>query len=76
VQVLSQCVTYRPEQRDWKDMVRYSEEGPSTDLAAAGERILADDGFTLGVFYVSNRPPYLPPTATDRGPGTDARAGI
>jgi 2-oxoglutarate/2-oxoacid ferredoxin oxidoreductase subunit beta len=66
VQVLSQCVTYRPEQRGWKEIVRKANKVPTSNLARAGRRILDDDGFTTGTFYVGNRPAYLPHTETDR----------
>jgi hypothetical protein len=35
-------------------------------VALAGRRILDDDGFMTGTFYVGNRPAYLPHTETDR----------
>ncbi|MCG8511292.1 MAG: 2-oxoacid:ferredoxin oxidoreductase subunit beta [Rhodospirillales bacterium] len=66
VQVLSQCVTYRPEQRDWKGMVRKTNKEPTSNLARAGRRILDDDGFTTGIFYLGNRPAYVPTTDSDR----------
>jgi len=66
VQVLSQCVTYRPEQRDWRSLVRPASKEPTSNLARAGRRILDDDGFSTGVFYIGNRPAYLPPTETDK----------
>ena len=66
VQVLSQCVTYRPEQRDWRNLVRPATKEPTSNLARAGRRMLDDDGFTTGIFYRGTRPPYLPPTATDK----------
>ena len=66
IQVLSRCVTYRPEQVDWRKMVRKSEHEPTPNLARAAKRMMADDGFSLGVFYLGERPAYLPPTATDK----------
>lgn len=58
VQVLSPCVTYRPEERHWKKEVHPSSVEPTHDPAVAGHRLLSDDGFTTGVFYIGHRPPY------------------
>ncbi len=66
MQVLSQCVTYRPEQRDWRSLVRPASKEPTSNLARAGRRMLDDDGFSTGVFFLGNRPAYLPPTETDK----------
>jgi 2-oxoglutarate ferredoxin oxidoreductase subunit beta len=61
VEVLSPCVTYRPEQREWKGHVRPSPVAPTDDPARAARRLLTDDGFNLGVLYRGNRKPYQPP---------------
>ncbi len=66
VQVLSQCVTYRPEQQEWRTIARPAHKEPTSNIARAGRRILDDDGFTTGVFYVGNRPAYVPPGETDK----------
>jgi len=64
--VLSQCVTYRPEQQEWRTIARPSHKEPTSNIARAGRRILDDDGFTTGIFYVGNRPAYLAPEETDK----------
>jgi 2-oxoglutarate ferredoxin oxidoreductase subunit beta len=66
IQVLSQCVTYRAEQREWRSLVRPSAKEPTANAARASRRILDDDGFTTGVFYLGSRPPYRPVTTVDR----------
>ena len=66
VQVLSQCVTYRNEQREWRNLVRPSAREPTANVARASRRILDDDGFTTGIFFRGGRPPYQPVTAVDR----------
>jgi len=58
VQVLSPCVTFRPEQREWKEQVRPSPVPTTDDPARAARRIMTDDGFNLGVLYAGSRPPY------------------
>jgi 2-oxoglutarate ferredoxin oxidoreductase subunit beta len=51
VEVLSPCVTFRPEQRDWKRQVRPAPVAPTDDPARAARRIMTDDGFNIGVLY-------------------------
>ena len=58
VEVLSPCVTFRPDQRGWKDAVHPAPVAPTDDPARAARRIMTDDGFNIGVLYKGNRPPY------------------
>ncbi|MCP4332943.1 MAG: 2-oxoacid:ferredoxin oxidoreductase subunit beta [Gammaproteobacteria bacterium] len=51
VQVLSPCVTFRPEQRGWRDLVRPAPVAPTDDPARAARRLLTDDSFFTGVLY-------------------------
>lgn len=60
IHVLSPCVTYRPEQRGWKKLVRPSPVDPTTDPAQAARRLMTDDNFYLGVLYRGDRSPYQP----------------
>ena len=57
IEVLSPCITFRPEQAAWKKMVRPSTLPVQKDPAAAIAQVLADDGFGLGVFYRGECPP-------------------
>ena len=57
LEVLSPCITYRPEQAAWKKMVRQSASLPAKDPVAATALVLADDGFSLGVLYRGDSPP-------------------
>ena len=61
VEILSPCVTFRPEQREWKSIVRPSPVEPTDDPVRASRRLLGDDGFNIGVLYVGDRKPYAPP---------------
>ena len=62
IQVLSPCVTFRPEQREWKQSVHAGPEEISvSDPREAWERILADDGMTTGILFAGNRTPFQPP---------------
>ncbi|RQH05080.1 2-oxoacid:ferredoxin oxidoreductase subunit beta [Paraburkholderia dinghuensis] len=74
VQVLSPCPTFRPEQRQWKKLVRLLPEGP-TDLRSAARELMGDDGFSVGralyrterkVFGAAPRGDALPVAALDR----------
>jgi 2-oxoglutarate ferredoxin oxidoreductase subunit beta len=58
VEVLSPCVTFRPEQREWKGAVRPAPVGPTDDAVTAARRVMSDDGFNLGVLYAGDRPAY------------------
>lgn len=60
VEVLSPCITFRPEQRNWKELARPSPVPPTDDPARAARRIMTDDGFNIGVLYASSRKPYQP----------------
>jgi len=56
IQALSHCITYCPEQSQWKDIVRPFELDATNDSVVAAQRIHADDGFSAGVIYKNPRP--------------------
>jgi 2-oxoglutarate ferredoxin oxidoreductase subunit beta len=58
LQVLSQCPTYRPEEKAWKQKVHGSDLEPTSDLAEAARRLASDDNLTTGLFYRGLRKPY------------------
>jgi 2-oxoglutarate/2-oxoacid ferredoxin oxidoreductase subunit beta len=58
VQILSPCVTFRPDQREWRHSVRSAPVPTTDDPARAARRIMTDDGFNLGILYRGDRPPY------------------
>jgi 2-oxoglutarate ferredoxin oxidoreductase subunit beta len=60
VQVLSPCVTFRPEQREWKHMLEPSPVEPTSDPAEAARRLLRDHGLYTGILYTGERPAYEP----------------
>jgi 2-oxoglutarate ferredoxin oxidoreductase subunit beta len=60
VEVLSPCITFRPEQLEWKKMVRPGALKPTADLTRASRNILRDDGFGLGVLFAGERPAFQP----------------
>jgi 2-oxoglutarate ferredoxin oxidoreductase subunit beta len=58
VEVLSPCVTFRPEQKEWKSMVRPAPVEKTDDPVQAARRVMTDDGMNIGVLYAGNRPCY------------------
>ncbi len=60
VQVLSPCVTFRPEQRQWKQLVHPAPVEPTDDPARAARRLLTDDAYFTGVLYRGRRVPSEP----------------
>ncbi|MCW9045529.1 MAG: 2-oxoacid:ferredoxin oxidoreductase subunit beta, partial [Alphaproteobacteria bacterium] len=60
VQILSPCVTFRPEQKDWKGMVRPAEIEATSDIGRAARRLMTDDGFNTGILYKGSRNVYRP----------------
>jgi 2-oxoglutarate ferredoxin oxidoreductase subunit beta len=58
IEVLSPCVTFRPEQREWKQRVHPAPVTATDDPARAARRIMTDDGFNIGVLYAGDRAPY------------------
>ncbi len=58
VEVLSPCVTFRPEQREWKQMVRPAPVQSTDDPGRAARRLMTDDGMNVGVLYKGSRAAY------------------
>ena len=58
VQILSPCVTFRPDQREWKKMVHPAPVETTSDAARAARRVMTDDGFNIGVLYKGSRDKY------------------
>lgn len=58
IQVLSQCITFVPEQTAWKQLVRTDDAEPTDDSTVAASRLHGDDGMTLGIFYRRERPTW------------------
>jgi 2-oxoglutarate ferredoxin oxidoreductase subunit beta len=58
VEILSPCVTFRPEQKEWKKRVRAAPLAATDDPARAARHVMRDDGMNLGVLYAGSRTPY------------------
>ena len=74
VEILSPCVTFRPEQRGWKQQVHAASVDPTDDAARAARRIMTDDGFNIGVLYAGHRAPYPLQRNGERRPVADLEA--
>jgi 2-oxoglutarate ferredoxin oxidoreductase subunit beta len=74
VEILSPCITFRPEQREWKSMVRPSSVPATDDAARAARRLMSDDGMNIGVLYKGDRKPYQPPVGKGKHRPSDLEA--
>ena len=59
VEILSPCVTYRPDEKDWKNTVHPAVVEETDDPARAARRIMTDDGMNTGILYRGRRAPYV-----------------
>ena len=64
--VLSPCQTFRPEQRQWKELVHDFAEGETDDPIEAARRIQADDGMAQGLIFSHPLPVWQPRNTTTR----------
>lgn len=62
LQVLSPCITFRPEQMGWKKHVHDGFQ-PTADRAQAYAALAEDDGFTTGIVYQAPRAVFQPGSA-------------
>ena len=76
VEVLSPCVTFRPEQREWRKLVRKAPVGTTDDPARAARRLMTDDGFNIGILYRGERKPFQPPMGQGRKQPADLEKGF
>jgi len=51
-------VTFRPEQREWKQHVHPASVKATDDAARAARRLMTDDGFNIGALYAGDRTPF------------------
>lgn len=58
VEILSPCVTFRPDERAWKTQTHVAAVEATDDPSRAARRIMTDDGFNVGILYRGRRKPY------------------
>ena len=69
--VLSQCITYCPEQTDWKSIVHERDGGPATAAGEAATLLHRQDRFETGLLYRDERPMWSPPRVDKAGDDSD-----
>ncbi|MDQ7079528.1 MAG: 2-oxoacid:ferredoxin oxidoreductase subunit beta [Paracoccaceae bacterium] len=67
VEILSPCVTFRPDEKEWKQTVHKAIVDPTDDPARAARRIMTDDGMNTGILYRGNRKPYAAQVSDEVG---------
>ena len=58
IEVLSPCVTFRPDQREWKAKAHAAPVDATEDIGRAAKRLMTDDGFNTGILYIGDREPF------------------
>lgn len=77
VVVMSPCVTFREEQREWKNVVRPAPNEATSDASEAAKRLMLDDGYNIGVLFKGERRPYKPVTGSGKTvPELDAQFSL
>ncbi len=60
IHVLSPCLTFRPEQKEWKEQVHSCAVEPTDDPVKAAACLQADDGKSLGIVFAQQMPVWQP----------------
>jgi len=58
VEILSPCVTFRPDERAWKTDTHRAAVDATDDPARAARRIMTDDGLNTGILFRGTRAPF------------------
>jgi len=58
VEVLSPCITFRPEEMDWKKQIKRNAIATTTDRKAAMAAVLGADELMSGIIFAGDRPAY------------------
>ncbi|MCP3970435.1 MAG: 2-oxoacid:ferredoxin oxidoreductase subunit beta [Rhodobacteraceae bacterium] len=67
VEILSPCVTFRPDEKEWKKQVHVASVAETDDPARAARRIMTDDGMNTGILYRGSRRPYAASVSKETG---------
>jgi len=71
IEILSPCVTFRPDQRTWKTKAHAAPVDPTEDIGRAARRLMTDDGFTTGTLYIGSREPFALESNANAGQPAD-----
>ncbi len=67
VEVLSPCITFRPEEMEWKKTIKRGAIQPTSDRKTAMAAVLATDELASGIIYQGDRPAYSETTPAPEG---------
>jgi len=67
VEILSPCVTFRPDEKEWKKQVHSASVKETSDPAQAARRIMTDDGMNTGILYRGTRAPFKAKVSDEHG---------
>lgn len=70
VEVLSPCITFRPEEMDWKKAIKRNAIQTTSDRKAAMAAVMGADELTSGIIFEGERPAYGQALATHEGLAT------
>jgi 2-oxoglutarate ferredoxin oxidoreductase subunit beta len=70
---MSQCITFCPEQTDWKGIVNERTEPALADEDEAARQFLHEDGFQTGLLYLRDRPTWPPEGTSEQTEGALGR---
>jgi len=76
VEILSPCVTFRPDQKEWKKQTHTAGVEATDDPARAARRIMTDDGMNTGILYRGNRAPFKAKVSDTFGDITELEQGF
>jgi 2-oxoglutarate ferredoxin oxidoreductase subunit beta len=58
IEVLSPCITFRPDEMEWKKSVARGVIQPTSDRAQATAAVLSDTDLSTGIFFKGDRGTY------------------
>lgn len=67
VEVLSPCITFRPEQMAWKNAIERNALQPTSDRKAAMAAVLGADEMMSGIIFAGDRPAYAEAAPAPQG---------
>ncbi len=60
VEIKSPCVTFRPEEKEWRKTMHKVNVEPTSDMLKAAQMIHGNDGLDTGIFYQAELPVFQP----------------
>ena len=69
-------MTFRPDEKAWKDLVHPAPVAATADQGKAARRLMTDDGFNIGILYRGNRTPYQPAVGANQHRSVGAGEGL